>query len=234
MSRKKFLNLLQEFDDNYIVNRDKDIKEYFENEAKENNQTLKQCLKNKSVLCWYSQIDRPRLHNLIMSNDKLFKDFYYLDKDTLDTLFYTLHITDLFLKYFQEYRFDRLRTYASRQSMIEKYKEVIEDLKIATSVNDKEIELLENRVISLKRQPTITERRIFENLLYRIAYVLADKNKKDFKVTKKIANITNQIIKFYYKKDYNFSKQTKLGNFSDYHYTIETAQAIVLIHSRAY
>jgi len=234
MTRKEFLELLKEFDDNYISGGDKNsLKEYFENEAKENNQTLKECLKNKDSLNMYSQIDRTRLHNLVMDNDKLFKDFYHLDKDTLEVLFYNLHITDLFLKYYQEYRFDRLRTYASRQLMIKKYKGVIEDLKITTSITSKEIERLENRIKGLKIQPTITEQRIFQNLLYWVAYVLADKNTKDFKVTNKIANITNQIIELYYQKDSNFSKQIKLGSFTDYHYTIESALPIILMHSWA-
>jgi len=234
MGRKKFLDLLKKFDDNYILGGDKNpSKGYFENEAKENNQTLKQCFKSKGTRQWYSQIDRTRLHNLVMSKDELFKDFYYLSEKELEPLFYNMHVTDLFLKYYKEYRLDRLRTYDARQRMIQKYKDVIEDLKVTTSIKSEEIERLENRVITLKNQPTITERRIFENLLFWVSYVLTDKSKPVFHVTEKRANITNEIVKHYYKKTSNFSKGTKLGDFIDYHYTIELAEPTVLMHSKA-
>ena len=250
MDRDRFLRLLKKFDDNYTVfSDDEEIFRIVKAEVQKENMTIKEYFskKEKPTLCYFSQIDYTRIENLTQYNveDYIFSktpiaecpnpftSFYHLEEEKLVTLFRTLHITNLFLAYFEDIQFDRLRTYKERQSLIKKYDSVIEDLEITTTLEDNAMNILKNRRESLKDAPTITEKRIFENLLFGVFVVLADRDKKTFSLTDRIANITNLIIEHYYSKRYNFSKNTNIGNFIDYHYTIETAKPMILFHSPA-
>lgn len=232
MGRDNFLRRLKEFDDNYCLGCEssEDEKNYFMNEASREGKTLKEYLSEKKVLQWYSQINYKKIEQITINSDNPFTHFYKLDDLFFEIFAYNLHKTSLFLKYYEDRHFDRLRTYKARQSLQKKYKKIIEDL-ILIETDEKIIEVLKNRMNGLSIQPTITERRIFENLLYAIMVCLGDSRDEKINLTKKIADIANKIIKDYYNKDYIFSKNTSVHTFTEYHYTVETAHAIILSHS---
>lgn len=236
MGRDRFLKLLKDFDDNYFIEESR--KKYYKDKAEENNQTLKQFFSSDSTspLQWYSQIDYKKIENATRNNPtNPFQPFYNLDEWKLDLFFDILHKTNLFLEYFEKYEFDRLREYKKRERLIKKYNAVIEDQE-AIKADDKQIQSLKDRAKSLKISPTITKRRIFENLLYYMCIILDDRKEKTFTLTEQIANITNKIIENYFDDTDSrtkFSKKTDINNFQRYVYEIETLKPIPLLHSKA-
>lgn len=234
MGRDRFLKLLKDFDDSYFIEESQ--KKYWGDKAKENNQTIKQYLSedHTTPLGWYSQIDYKEIERGTRNNPtNSFEPFYILDERKLDMFFNALHKTNLFLKYFEKYEFDRLRAYKGRESLIKKYHIIIEDLE-AIKADEDLIKLLKDRTKSLKITPTITKRRIFENLLFYMYIILDERKEKTFTLTDRIANITNKIIESYFNDtDTKFSKKTDINNFIEYTYEIEIAKQITLLHSKA-
>ncbi len=241
MGRERFLKLLKEFDDNYILGEI--ALESFEKEAKENNQTLKQFMSGSDnmPIQWYSQINYNRIKQITQEHDEsenkgnAFTPFYCLGDEKLDSFFHTLHKTKLFLTYFEEYNLNNHRDYKSRESLIKKYNTIIEDLK-GIKEDDKTISSLETRMKSLKSQPILTKRRIYENLLLFIYVVLTKNKERPFRLTDKIANITNKIIVEYFGENENdnrlqFSRKTDINRLVEHTYKFETMKPISIWHS---
>ena len=231
MGREKFLKHLKEFDDTYVSDGMMKVIEY----SIQPNQTPKEFLSSqpKPTLQYYSQIDYEAIRSItnLPNEDNPFSEFYNLDELGLRLFFKALHNTNLFLKYYEKFELDRLRSYSSRQALKEKYKAVLEDIK-TIGADELTIKTLENRIKGLETPLTITERKIFENLLFWVTFALKGKLKHPKQPTNKIAKLTNQIIDLYYGKTYKFSRKMNLKNFKTYHYTMETAGTIPLTHSK--
>jgi len=235
MSKQNFLDKLKKWDNNYTLVTG-EMRTYFENEAKKKGyQTLKELFVSKcSTLQHYSQLDVKKIESIILQDldtpniKNPFKHFYKMNDEDLSFLFYSLHKTNLMLKYFELNQFDRLRTYNEREALKEKYKAILEDAKII-QMDDKVIEALNQRIQGLNITPTITIHRIFEDLLHSIVF-LHDDNR--LHPTQKLAEIVNNIIKLYYDNNTRFSKNINMSQFIRYEYTIEIMEPIILYHTK--
>lgn len=237
MGRDRFLKLLKDFDDNYTLNGC--LKKHNEDKAKENNQTIKQYLSEDPTtpLMFYSQIDYNGIKQVTMNTPtNPFEPFYNLDEFELGVLFETLHQTNLLLTYLDKYGINRNRKYKERESLIQKYHIIIEDLE-AISAKEDITKPLRKRAEGLKTIPPIlTKRRIFEHLLGRMCVILDDGKGEKFILSDRIVNITNKIIKNYFNDDTKaskFSRKTDIKNFIRHDYTYETLNPIIVFHSKA-
>ena len=244
MGRSRFLKLLKNFDDNYIGGG-----KYIEQMvaeckkanqiAKRENQTSKEILLCINLKYSHSQLDTMKIKLLTSKIDEEekknnpFKKFYDLENDRITVLFYVLHITDLFLKYFEDYNLTQLRKYKDRQSLLKKYNAVIEDVELNKIFNPnyekRAIEKLKERVESLNGSIIITERKIFENLLHGIWSLFPSDTDN---LTKKVVNMTNDIIKHCYSKDnIRFSRNKEVKKFKKHYYGFESKYTLELMHS---
>jgi len=233
MGRDRFLAELKIFDDYYTSFLEhKEELETFDKVAKENNQTIKEYFsqKAKPTLYFFSQIDFQKIKQITLSSNNPFKYFYDWGDDELYSLFKLLHTTNLFLKYYEAGKLDQLRKYEQRKSMRNKYKAVIEDLEAIFGDNHDWIEYLKNRHEALGEPPTITERRIFENLLLGVCTIgTATDNYRDHP-TPKEAEVVNALISEYFGKDIKFSTKQSFNSFKAYYYQVESREGIRLIH----
>jgi hypothetical protein len=220
MSNKdKFLQIIKEFDENYCI--DQEMKEYI---IVENNTYKQSCIIKKYPLQHYSQIDFQKMKHLCNST-KIFKSFYTLSDTQIDIFVHILNRTNLFLKYYDKYQWNNLRTEKERKALQKHYLKVIEDLETIT--DEKTMEILKTRSKGLDKKLTITERKIFENLLFFMKLLF----NKQTPLTDKTINTVNDIIKSYFDKDITFSRKIDVNRFTEYHYTVETQQDIKLYHS---
>ena len=221
MDRNRFLKLLKDFDDNYTAYHGS-LQEHVKKQAKENGTTIKETFKDSKNLLLYSQIDYNKIQRLTIidtSTDEdiapsCFSFFYEISEDQLKFFFKTIHHTNYLLKN-NDNSFDTLRTYREKQSLINKYQAVIDDMKSI----EKDTQWLSNRMEELTKSFTPTKRMIFENLLFSVFLIIRFdvKNNKQ-QLTQKITDITNGIIDTYFDEDVRFSKKTNINNFHEYTY----------------
>ena len=232
MGIERFLRELKKFDDNFINSDSEFFRKAIIDGVKElKKTTIKNYMINSEGLQYYaSQINYTKIKNIVSlnynedpfsDNDKNpFSPFYEIED--LEYFFKALNRTNLFLLYHDKYEFDRLRTVEEKKSLKKHYESVIEDLKILKQ-DEKTIKLLEERKNNLYRTFP-TKGQILQDFLMSVFLVLSEK-KIIRKPTKKIANITNEIIKEYFgiedTKNY-FSKNTDLTLFDEHHYFGQT------------
>lgn len=231
--RNRFLRLAKDFDDNYVssdVVRNETV-----NKNKKPYQTNKEFLQQNDFDWYlYSQLNYIKLRDLVNNVEKTgkaFKGFYDFDDENLYFLFHSIHITKLFLLYFEKYQFDRLRKYAEKQSLVSKYESVIEDSK-ALNVDENHIKVLEDRKNNLHRTFP-TEQNIFENFLHSIHIILVKRGKDaTHNLTDTTCNVVNLIIKNYFDRDVTFSRATNFETFEWHIYRLESLKEISLLHKR--
>lgn len=235
MGRSRFLKLLEDFHNNYCMGLDKsnDVYKIIQEKAEAGGKTIYEylsCKQGTPISC-FSQIDYEKIKRITTIRKNPFETFYNFEEAALRRFFEALHKTGLFLKYFEKFKMDELRTYKERQVLLKKYNAVKEDLYKVGADNDV-ISFIENRMIELKKTPTLTERRIFEDFFVSVVLVLP-KRDGGYGATRRAAEITKLITKEYFDKDIHISKSTRIENFKTYYYTMETQEKIPLTHSRA-
>lgn len=205
MDRRKFLKFLQEFDNNYTTYQGS-LRDTVIEEAKEKNITVKETFKDSKNLSLFSQINYSKIHNLTNTNN-LFSPFYNIEYSKLEVFFKALHTTEYLL--INKERLTNLRTYRERQSLIKKYQAVIADME---SINSNNLEWLRNRQNELTKETTLTERKIFENLLFIVFKTLRGSQEQ---LTVKIVNTVNEIITHYFNvKDISFTHKVDLNRLN--------------------
>jgi len=232
MGRERFLRLAKEFDDNHVSLNYDDIKDEVIKITTEKNITIKKCFEKSKIFYITSEINLNKIKNITFHEDNPFKYFYMNSDKQLKIFFEVLHYTNIILK---DNGFYSLRDAKSRNSLVLKYEAVIEDLQEYTFYNGMgRIRDLEERKNILTRKPTLTKRKVFENLLFNVwVFYKYCNGKKDIKTTQKIADITNQLIKDYFDEDITFSRKTDMKKFIQYNYYLDNEKKIKieLFHS---
>jgi len=238
MDREKFLKLAKDFDENYtplVQNKylaRQEIKIAKAKDKVETKYTIKKIMETKDNLRDYSQLNYSKLRNFTYSQqgnkkvgetDKTIFDIYlYNMKDEqIIELLHAIHITELFLKYYELYELDRNRSYAEKDRLVKIYQKVIEDMEIIDGSKSTIKELkLRISTITNEGDTQITKRRIFENLLYQIYKIQrVEESKKEIKsIPRKVNELTNIIIADYFSIDITFSRATKIKDFEEYAY----------------
>ena len=245
MSREKFLKQAKNFDSNYIYGED--AKKIISEIIIKTDWTPKEYMVSvtndpKLYSSWskhfYSQLDYKKIAQLTINKEILnsrgemvknpFIYFYDLDEDMLNLFFKTLHKIKLALDDFTENKRNELRKKREREALAKKYDSVIADLE---TLSFEHIQVLKNRRDLLwTTKENRTERKIFEHLLIHIYIILSDRN-QDFRMTERIATITNNIAYLYFDKEVCFSEKVNINNFYPYPYQVGKI-SFELIHSK--
>lgn len=223
MSRERFLELLQIFNDNYNVvtggddnvERDEKLDEMI-NEFK------------KTPFCQlYSHIDVTRVRHITLSEDNCFIPFYNIEENDLLTIFFKeLSKVELGLVYFEDFskEYRDQKTKNRNNALQNKIDDVLEYAK-SVNVEKTTLDDLKNLSRSLDNSH-FTKRQLFEHLLYVVAHLL-----NNGKQNRKVANATNSLINMYFGEDITFSRETNISNFKSFTYYYFDAKGITLYHS---
>jgi hypothetical protein len=237
-SKKYFLTTIKYFHDNYTPFIP-DIEIYRQISGIDQKISAKDIAMKDGILRGYSQLNYHKLEQLVLQKENCFETLYDLEKQDIKKLFEALNRTSLLLKYYTTYHFDENRTYREREELKKHYDIVIDDIKAHANKTEKTalcLEILNNRKNILTEwgqqdTSTLTERKIFENLLFELFNLLRKGGQSLKKIPISIAKHTSSIITEFFDKDIAFGKDILLKRFKEYQYTFEINTPIVLFHT---
>ncbi len=220
MSKQKFLNTLQYFDENYNTISIKDDK--FSKTIDD-----KRLFRDDKHSQSYNHIDIKEVRQITQTNDNCFVRFYNLKEDWLFAFFKQLSNIELGLLYINDFaEHHRDNQTLNRNNALQKKIDSVLEYAEAVGTREQTIKDIEYLRNSLDNKH-LTKHRLFENLLFWVALLL--NNARNSYI---VANTTNAIIKDYFRiEDIEFSRYAKIENYIETTYKYYDAKGITIHHS---